>query len=169
MAKYETAPYETFETDGNFELRAYNAFYTAAVDTPVWQSSEGFSQIFEYISGSNATGEKISMTTPVINELNEGSSSTEFVMPSDYSEKSLPKPRNSAIQIKAHSPRLVAVLRFSGTVRTLKVGQMEAKLRQWIESKGLQATGPMRLARYNPPFIPPFLRRNELLLDVRRG
>lgn len=168
MARYETAPYETLETDGQFELRGYAAFTTAAVDTPAWEGSDGFRQIFDYISGGNDAGEKISMTTPVINELAEEASSTEFVMPSDYSGKPLPKPQNPAIHIKEHAPRLVAALRFSGSVGTTRLGQMEGKLRRWIESKGLQATSPLRLARYNPPFVPPFLRRNELLLDVRR-
>lgn len=168
MAKYETAPYKTLETDGDFELRAYEPFYTAAVESPVWESSDGFRQIFDYISGHNATGEKISMTTPVFNELDQTATSTEFVMPSDYVEKPLPKPKNPAVQIKSHEARLVATIRFSGTVQARAVTEQELKLRQWITARGLQAIGTPRLARYNAPFIPPFLRRNELLLDVQR-
>ena len=168
MAKYETAPYQTIETDGEFELRAYEAFYTAAVESPLWESSDGFRQIFDYISGSNETGEKISMTTPVFNELDQTATSTEFVMPSDYVEKPLPKPQNPAVRIKSHEARLVATLRFSGTVQARSVKQQEEKLRQWISAHGLVAMGTPRLARYNAPFIPPFLRRNELLLDVQK-
>ena len=168
MAKYQTAPYRTIESDGQFELRSYEAFYTASVGSSKWETSDGFNQIFDYISGNNATGEKISMTTPVINELDPAASSTEFVMPSDYSAKALPTPRNSAVKIKSHDARMVASIRFSGTVWTKQVKEQEEKLRAWVQTKGLQLVGIPRLARYNPPFMPPFLRRNELLLDVKK-
>lgn len=169
MAKIETAPYQTLESDGQFELRAYEAFYTASVGSSAWETSNGFNQIFDYISGNNATGEKISMTTPVINELDQSIASTEFVMPSDYAEKPLPKPQNPAVQIKTHNARLVATIRFSGIVGAKQVKEQEGKLRQWIQTKGLQPIGTPRLARYNPPFMPPFLRRNELHLDVQKA
>lgn len=168
MARYETAPYTTLEQDGRFELRAYGSYYTAAVRERDWANSEGFRQIFNYISGGNETGQKISMTTPVINELEPDRTTTEFVIPSEFSGKPLPRPMDPAIEIKANPERLTAVIRFSGTAHPPRVAQMEERLRQWIEGKGLRATGTPRLARYNPPFIPPFLRRNELLLDVRK-
>ena len=168
MARYETAPYRVLESDENFELRSYDGYYTAAIDSRQWQGSNGFSQIFEYISGANESGEKISMTTPVLNELEEGAATTEFVMPQKYDGPSLPRPQNPSIRIKANQAHLAAAIRFSGTVNQEKLEEMEKKLRLWIRGKGLEATGTPRLARYNPPFIPPFFRRNELLLDVIR-
>lgn len=166
MAKYETAPYKTLVTDGQFELRAYDAFYTAAVREPNWEDSNGFRQIFNYISGSNKAGEKISMTTPVFNELEQDHASTEFVLPSAFTGKKPPEPENPAIQIKAHQAQLAAVIRFSGKTQPERVRLMEERLRLWIKSNSLRAVGPPRLARYNPPMIPPFLRRNELLLKI---
>lgn len=168
MAKYETAPYETLKTDAPFELRRYRSFYSAAVTSQTWDGNDGFRQIFDYISGANDTGQKISMTTPVINELDQDAATTEFVMPAAYSSQTLPRPNNPAIQIKAWDERLTAVIRFSGTSSETRLREMESKLRNWITAQGLKIVSPPRLARYNPPFVPPFLRRNELLLDVTK-
>ncbi len=42
----------------------------------------------------------------------------------------------------------------------------EAALRQWLEASDMEPTGPAIAARYDPPFKPWFLRRNEVLLPV---
>lgn len=166
MARYETAPYRVVAKDGPYELRAYDGFHTATIDSSSWQGSGGFSQIFQYISGSNETSEKISMTTPVLNEIAPGQSTTEFVMPASYNEKTLPEPSDPSIRIRYHQPCLAAVIRFSGSVNDEKIEKNRILLSNWIQRKGMETLGALRLARYNPPFIPPFLRRNELLLDV---
>lgn len=168
MAKYETAPYQTLVKDGSFELRAYDAFLTAAVRESNWENSNGFGQIFNYISGSNKAGQKISMTTPVFNELEPDAASTEFVLPSAFTGKTPPEPENPAIKIKSHDAQLAAVICFSGNAHSDRVRLMEHKLLQWIQENGLKVVGPPRLARYNPPIVPPFLRRNELLISVEK-
>ena len=168
MAIYVTAPYETLATDGPFELRRYGAFTSAAVDSQAWEGGDGFSRIFNYISGANETGQKISMTTPVLNELTQNAATTEFVMPAAFTPDTLPRPNDPSIRIRSWDQRLTVVIRFSGNARADRVAQMEARLSDWIRHRGLQIIGAPRLARYNPPFIPPFLRRNELLLDVTK-
>lgn len=167
MAKYETAPYKTLVKDDPFELRAYDEFYTAAVTEPDWENSNGFRQIFNYISGSNKASQKISMTTPVFNELETDRASTEFVLPSAFTGKEPPEPDNPSIRIKPHEAQLAAAIRFSGKASPERIRLMERRLRIWIDSNDLKAVGPPRLARYNPPMVPPFLRRNELLLSVK--
>ena len=69
LSKYETAPYKVLEKEGPFEIRQYDAFYTVAVEEDTLEGSSGFSQIFDYISGNNEDQTKISMTTPVVNEM----------------------------------------------------------------------------------------------------
>src|SRR5690554_2797785 len=104
MSKYETAPYKVVEKEGQFELRQYDAFYTAAVEEENLEGSYGFRQIFDYISGSNEDQTKISMTTPVFNEMNEENITTEFVIPSKYSEDAPPKPSSSRVKIRRNEP-----------------------------------------------------------------
>jgi hypothetical protein len=90
MSLYETAKYEVLEKEGKFEIREYEPYYTAAVPESDPVETYGFNQIFNYISGNNGSKEKISMTTPVFNELENGKFTTEFVMPGKYREQSPP-------------------------------------------------------------------------------
>ena len=166
MSKYETAPYKVLIKEDNFELRQYDDYYTAAVEGPSLNGSNGFSQIFDYISGNNEEQKKISMTTPVFNEMGNDKVTTEFVMPSAFSEETLPEPGNKKIRIKKNDTRLAASVTFSGTVNESKIRDYEKKLLDWIAKKGMDPVGNFYLARYNPPFIPPFLRRNEVLIDI---
>ena len=166
MSKYETAPYKVLEKEGHFEIREYDAFYTAAVEGPSLEGSSGFSQIFDYISGNNEDQKKISMTTPVFNELGKEKVSTEFVMPTNYSEDTLPKPANPRVKIKKTERKLTASVTFSGTTSAKKIREHQKQLLAWIENKNMKPLGNFRLARYNPPFVPPFLRRNEILIDI---
>ena len=166
MSKYETAPYKVLQKEGNFEIRQYDAFYTAAVEGSTLEGSSGFSQIFDYISGNNEEKKKISMTTPVFNEMGNEKVSTEFVMPTNYTEDTLPKPANPKVKIKKTERKLTASVTFSGTTSAKKIREYEKLLLDWIEKKNMKPYGNFRLARYNPPFIPPFLRRNEILIDI---
>lgn len=166
MSKYETVEYKVIEKEGNFEIRQYTTFYSAAVEKERMNDSAGFRQVFDYISGNNATNEKISMTVPVINELTEDKVSTEFIMPHKYSEESLPKPGNAAIRIKKNESRLSASVTFSGSVSESTIKDYERKLTDWLISKKIKAVGNFRLARYNPPFTLPAFRRNEIIIDI---
>lgn len=166
MSKYETAPYKVLRKEGHFEIRRYEAFFTAAVEETNLEGSNGFRQIFDYISGNNEDQKKISMTTPVINEMRKESVSTEFVMPSTFTEDTLPAPANPKVKIKKTERKLTAAVTFSGTTSRKKIVEYEKRLLAWIEKKNMKPTGNFRLARYNPPFMPPFLRRNEVIIDI---
>ncbi len=166
MSVYETAQYKVLEKDGKFEIRAYENYYTAAVVEPNVIETSGFNQIFDYINGNNAKQEKISMTTPVINELQGGRYTTEFVMPGKYSEEKPPDPMNDRITIRKNTDKLCASFTFSGTVNEEKIHQHEDELKVWLDTRKIETIGDFRLARYNPPFIPPAFRRNEILIDI---
>ena len=90
-----------------------------------------------------------------------------FVMPSQYKVADLPKPNNAAVTLREIPGHKVAALRFSGFVGEEKVATKTAELRDWIVARGMTATGTAQLARYDPPWKPPFLRRNEILTEVK--
>lgn len=169
MAIFETAQFKLIKKDGDFEIREYTANYTAAVEEENLIEAEGFNKIFSYISGSNKEEEKISMTTPVINELKEGSVTTEFVLPSKYIQEVIPEPRDGGIKIKKNEKRLSAAVKFSGSISENKINEYEEKLSTWLNMNNLKPDGVFRLARYNPPFVPALLRRNEILVDIKGG
>ncbi len=167
MSLYETAKYEVLDKEGKFEIREYEPYYTAAVPESDPVETYGFNQIFNYISGNNGSKEKISMTTPVFNELENGKFTTEFVMPGKYREQSPPMPDNERIALKKSEKKQCASVTFSGTVSEERIKQYEEELLDWLIAKGRIPSGTFRLARYNPPIVPPPLRRNEILIDLQ--
>jgi effector-binding domain-containing protein len=108
------------------------------------------------------SAEKISMTAPVgVQQSNQGWK-VYFVMPSQYTLETLPKPNNPQVTIKSIPSQKFAVLRFSGLVDEEKMAKKVAELKEWAGNKKLKMLGNPELARYNPPWTLPFLRRNEV-------
>ena len=171
-----------------FELRAYQSKIIAevSIDADMSESSsKGFRLIADFIFGNNTSreggSEKISMTAPVsVYEKSEKISMTApvgvqqvkdgwkvyFVMPSKYTLDSLPKPNNAQVSIKQIPAKKIAVIRFSGLVDEEKMNKKVKDLNEWIVSKNLKAMSIPELARYNPPWTLPFLRRNEVMIEV---
>jgi effector-binding domain-containing protein len=166
MSNHETPEYAVVEKDGELEIRAYKSYLTASIEDLTSENASGFNQIFDYISGNNSKREKIAMTVPVFNELSPGISITAFVLPAKYANESPPEPGNPRIGIKKIEETLSASITFSGSVKKERLEALESKLLKWLQDKNLKTHGNFRLARYNSPFTPSFLRHNELLIDV---
>ena len=182
----EEAEYTVVEKDGDFELRRYEPFIVAEtlVEGDFGDVGKvGFRRLYDYISGNNqkqasismtapvkleATSEKISMTAPVTQEREEGKWRITFMMPSQYTMKTLPEPRDPNVKLRQESKRSVAAIRYSGTWSQKRYNKKEALLFEWIERRGFIAVGEPVFARYNSPFMPWFLRRNEVLIPVVR-
>ncbi|WP_226702413.1 SOUL family heme-binding protein [Microbulbifer elongatus] len=185
----EEPAYTVTEQAAPFELRSYQPKIVAEVvvsGSMDEASSKGFRLLANYIFGNNSapTGgsekiemtapvgmeprsEKISMTSPVSMQESEGRWRVSFVMPSSYTMESLPRPNNAAVTIRQIPETRYAVIRFSGLTGAKRVAQKTEDLRAWMEGKGLKARDQPELARYNPPWTLPFLRRNEILLEVQ--
>ena len=102
-----------------------------------------------------------------VNELKEDGVTTEFVMPRHYNASTLPKPENKNLSIKKTESRIVLAITFNGSINDKRLRFYKKLLSDYAVKNGLTTTGIFRLARYNPPFIPSFLRRNELLIDLK--
>jgi SOUL heme-binding protein len=182
----EEAKYSVLERDGDFELRQYPAQIVAKtlVEGDFSEvGNEGFRRLFEYISGKNrkrqsipmtapvsqeTTSEKIPMTAPVSQERVGEKWRITFLMPSQYSTETLPEPFDSRIKLVELPPRLLAAFQYSGTWSRERYEDRERRLRELILQRGLKSIGEPIFARYNPPFMPWFLRRNEVLIPVAR-
>jgi SOUL heme-binding protein len=184
----EEPKYTLLEKDQAFELRAYTPKIIAEVivDGDMREaSSKGFRLIADFIFGNNTAqsgkSEKISMTAPVSMEpraekismtvpvgVQQASDGWKvyFVMPSQYALETLPKPNNPLVSIKQIPSQKFAVVRFSGLVDEEKMANKVVELTHWIEIKKLKMIGGPELARYNPPWTLPFLRRNEVMIAV---
>jgi effector-binding domain-containing protein len=158
---------------GEFEIRNYHPMIIAEVSVTgnmEVASSSGFRMIADFIFGNNTSqsgqGEKIDMTVPVVLFKKKDAWSFYFVMPSKYSLENLPKPNNSKIKIEQIRDRRCAVLRFSGSVNEQKFNSKAEELMSWIKLENLKMKGVAELARYNPPWTLPFLRRNEVMIEI---
>lgn len=89
-----------------------------------------------------------------------------FVMPAAYTMATLPRPNDPSVSLREVPGKQVAVLRFSGFAGTQKVQREAAVLLQWMRAQGLKPTGPAQLARYDPPWTLPFMRRNEVMIEA---
>ncbi len=165
MAKYETPRFQVVKKDGAFQIRHYQGFSTTAVREDQFSGNRGFGVLFGYIGGQNQDKEKIAMTVPVINELEKGRMSMEFIVPSKYQEH-IPGPLNPNIEIKHYPPHHAAVLIFSGGVNPDKIQLQVDKLSDRLMDMNIQPKGPFRLARYNSPFSIPKFRHNEIIVEV---
>jgi hypothetical protein len=130
----------------------------------------GFRTLASYIFGKNKGEKKIAMTAPVAQqEKLEGGASTwviQFMMPSEYTRDRLPEPLDPAIQFRKVPARRVVALRYSGTWSEERYLEKLAELRGAMEKEGLRAVGEPVWARYEPPFMPWFLRTNEILVEI---
>jgi hypothetical protein len=113
------------------------------------------------------TSEKISMTIPVTMESTAGSGyRLHFVMPSKYTLQTLPKPADPRVTLREIPAQRVAAVRFSKFSTEATIAEQTALLRTWMAQQGLKASGKPQFARYDPPFVPPLLRRSEILIAV---
>jgi hypothetical protein len=182
----EEPRYTVVEQSGDFELRTYDPMIVA--ETVVSgsmddASSAGFRLIADYIFANNTTrqgdsekismtapvtpgpaSEKISMTAPVAMERSGENWRVHFVMPSEYQLETLPVPNNPAVRLREVPATNYAVIRFSGWVGENKAATKTAELMAWLDNKGIKPSGQPELARYNPPWTLPFLRRNEIMV-----
>jgi hypothetical protein len=183
----EKAEYRTLLREGNFELRQYEPHIVAEtyVESNFGDAvSEGFSRLFRYIQGSNRKRESISMTAPVTQEPGSVKISMTapvtqepegnrwritFLMPSSYTVETLPEPLDTRVQIRFEEGRLIASLRYSGNWSEERFRKKEEELHGIMEKKNLRPVGGTIFARYNPPFLPSFLRRNEVHIPVERN
>lgn len=181
----EQARYRVAVADGDIELRQYDARIVAETTVSgdfADVGNEGFRRLVAYIKGANKTqakiamtapvtqssrSEEIEMTAPVTQEQQDGSYRIAFLMPSRYSLATLPTPDDSRVRLVAEPARWFAVIRYSGTWSESRFRSHETMLRRWVAAKQLTPTGEEPVwARYDPPFMPWFLRRNEILLAV---
>jgi hypothetical protein len=167
FAETEKQKYRVVHSEKEFEIRFYPSALLATVYSDANTYRElaypGFRKLAGFIFGGNESDTKISMTSPVHMDMN--SSSMSFVMPSAYSEESLPSPDDPAVKIERTDDVYVAAIRFGGFASDKDIRKYSEKLKSLLEEKGVKWYGSFRYLGYNPPFQP-FGRRNEIIVNV---
>lgn len=163
----KTLSYSVVKKFDAFEIRKYAAFLIVSVETNKMAGSEGFRSLFNYISGENRDRKEIPMTAPVLNRMSLEESSMAFVMPQGFSKDNIPKPMHDELKIKEMPPGYYAVLSFKGFNNQSKIEKMIKALEEAIEKENLERESDFYLARYDPPFTLPPLRKNEILVKIK--
>ena len=180
----EEAKYTVSLKTEALEIRQYETAIIAEVivnDSFEDASNVAFRKLFKYISGGNSSrskmamtapvaqqpqAEKIAMTAPVSQRAAEQGWAVSFMMPASYTMETIPLPVDSSIVLREIPAHSAVAIRYSGTWSENKYKKHLALLQNWIEQNSFEPTGQPIWARYNAPFIPWFMRRNEILIPV---
>lgn len=161
----EEPQYQLLEQLGDIEIRHYDPVIQAITNQPAG-AGNGFRRLAGFIFGGNSEKLSIAMTAPVQENLDSSAHEMAFTLPREFQLEDLPTPDDPAVIIAPVPPRTVAVLRFSGWASDKKVVAMREQMSAQLLKLGLTTHGDWLLNQYNPPWTLPFLRRNELWIEV---
>lgn len=183
----EEPEFTVLEKKDGYEIREYASYIVAQTQvkgTHDTALNSGFRIIAGYIFGGNVSQESIAMTAPVsdIKQVSEKIQMTvpvidikatddthtiQFTMPKKYTMATLPKPNDARVQLVEVPKSKKAVLRYTGWASETTVEEKKMMLKWCLERDGLKPLGDMISAQYNPPWSIPFMRRNEIIVDIQ--
>lgn len=162
----ERQSYEVIKKIEDFEIRRYDPYVAAEVNVNSDfnnAGSIGFRPLVTYISRNN-----IAMTAPVIQE-DAGSNSWKilFVMPRGMKKADLPVPENSNVLIRQFDESYCAAISFRGNSTQDRVQKLDREFRAKLQKYEIEPIGETRLARFDPPWKPGFIRHNEIVVPIK--
>ena len=183
VSNVEQPKYQVVESSGNIEIRDYAPMIVAEAEVAGDRRDaigKGFRIIADYIFRNNTSAQKVPMTAPVTQQGSEKIAMTapvtqqgdgniwrvRFVMPSNYTIETLPKPNNPAVKLKEIGAKRYAAIRFSGLAGEDSLRRRTEELSAFISVKNLTPLSAPTYAFYNPPWTLPFLRRNEAMVEI---
>ena len=125
-----------------------------------------FGRLFRYITGDNQRAEKISMTTPVLISATTNTEQMSFILPKTVAMKGAPMPVGTNVAVKELQAGRFAVLRFRGSRSGQQPRKASQRLQEWVHQQNLKFISSPQFAYYDPPWIPSFLRRNEVMFRL---
>lgn len=184
LGMYETPQYTVEKAEGPIEVRAYPALLVAEVKSEGTRKegvTSGFRALADFIFGNNAPqknvamttpvlqsgGQSVAMTTPVLQDGREGSWTTRFVMPSEYTAATIPVPNNKDVRIVKVRAKKYLAIKFSWIPTDERLMKYETQLRDYAKLNRIRVKPQAIYAYYDPPWTLPFMRRNEVLLELK--
>ena len=183
-SQIEQTDYSVIKSGNDYEIRLYPAHIVAqtVVQGPYSTAlNQGFRIVAGYIFGGNTTRKSIAMTAPVTEQTTntsiamtapvtasiEGELHTiAFGMPRSYTLATLPVPTDPRVTIVAMPERKMAVKQFSWLRTSDRVQAKKQELLAALQRDSITTKGKPTYAGYNPPWTPPWMRRNEVLVEI---
>ncbi|SFM91093.1 SOUL family heme-binding protein [Methanolobus profundi] len=153
-----------YELGDNTEVRQYGEI--TVISTTATGQDSGFRVLASYISGNNEGSLKIDMTAPVIISGQGSAINMSFILPVAYNVTNAPVPEDPTILIGTLPSRKLAVIGFSGYVTDEVVEEQRSILSSQLDENNIVTKGDFFLMRYDPPWVPPILMRNEVAIEV---
>lgn len=181
----EEPDYEVIRKLDNVEVRQYAPYVVAEVILSASADEAGnqaFPILAGYIFGKNkgerkfamtapvtqaAVPVKMEMTAPVTQSAVAGGMRVQFVLPRGVTLESAPEPLDPRVQLRLVPASQWAAIRYTGTWSQANYEEHLALLKTALGNAGIATQGEPVLARYNAPFTPWFMRRNEIWLALR--
>ena len=171
MGRYEQPAYSVVATTPEYEIRRYEGHLVAETVLRGGFESTGnmaFQRLAGFIFGNNSEGRKMNMTVPVTHQPTpDGAQRYRFVMERAYTEETIPRPVDQAVEIVRIPGGDYAAISYRGGRGEQKFRRAEKALLAALERDGVNVTGPAESAVYDGPATPPFLRRNEVLVPIQ--
>ena len=172
----EEPKFQILKSNNNYEIREYSD--RLAVEVTYSNQDSGFRYLFNYISGENATSEKVSMTVPVTQSVKidmtapvtqskkDGKLVMQFYLPSKFTLNNAPKPTNSRVSLVVLEGGIYAVIKYSGRVTDKNFQKHYEELKKYLTKDNINFIEPGIKATFNGPFTLPILRRNEVMIKI---
>ena len=178
-------PFTLITRDGDFEIRDYQTQIVAEVNVRgnlSEASNRGFNPLAGYIFGGNAPrakiamtapvtrqqGERIAMTAPVTRQASGDAWKVRFIMPAGSTLATMPRPNDPNVRLFEETGKRYAVLKFSGLGSTNAFARKTSELTAILTRRNLTPIGKPVFASYDPPWTLPFMRRNEVWLELSK-
>ncbi len=181
----ESLEYSVVERKKNYEIRIYPSHIVAQTTvqgTYMNALNNGFRIVAGYIFGGNTKKQSIAMTTPVIEQKSASESiamttpvmssvdgelhTVSFSMPKSYTIETLPNPNDARVKIVTIPERKMAVLRFTWWRSNAIVQSKKKELLRLLKDDSIVTKGEVQYAGYNAPWTPPWMVRNEVMIEV---
>jgi hypothetical protein len=172
----EKPEYTVLYMEGDIEYRQYEPYIVSESVVVAHNGQyreagmEGVSRLLGYIRGENQgpekTSEKINMTLPVEQNMAPDGWRVSLKLPAKYTLDTAPVPTDPRVRLREVPGRLMAVLRYSGRWTEENFSGKMSELKTAVDAQQVKQIGEMLTALYNPPITPPFMRRNEVMVEV---
>jgi len=186
-SRVEQTDYTIVQKARDYEIREYPAHIVAQATvrgTYRVALNQGFRIVAGYIFGGNTkkqnitmtapvttqkeTSEKIAMTAPVLATTAGDSHIISFGMPRSYTLQNLPMPNDPRVAIVMVPVKKFAAVKFSWYQTDDRLKKMEKNLLSALGRDHVATVGSTLYARYNAPWTPPWMTRNEVLVEIAK-
>tara|TARA_Y100000590_G_scaffold409114_1_gene500919 strand:+ start:770 stop:1291 length:522 start_codon:yes stop_codon:yes gene_type:complete len=165
---YKEPEYALLNKEGNIEIRQYDEYIVAkaSVESIYKDDNNMFRTLASYIFGGNKENKSIPMTAPVTTYEDTDSYNMIFYMLDANDINEMPKPNGQDISFEKFNPGKCVVISFSWFTTDNRIKSYTRKLKKYISNNNLEQKSSFMVNRYDPPWRLPFMRRNEVLVQI---